>query len=498
MGNNRKKESQMKYWQSYKFIVLKILGIINSEEKRDLRNIALDKDTLSTHSGRGKEQDMKKTEREMIMETKLARIAQISKEKPKEVFTSIYHFLNKDLLRLCHKELDGKKATGLDGITKAEYEENLEENIERLEKELQNMKYVPSPAKRVYIPKANGKTRGLAIANYEDKIVQLAMKKIIEAVFEPKLPKCMYGFRANKSCHDALKDLNRNIEHGKVSYVADADIKGFFDHVNHEWLIKCVEQHIRDPRVIRMIKRFLKAGVVEKTVKIETEEGTPQGSILSPILANIYMYYVLALWFEKKIQTNFKGESYITVYADDFVCCFQYKWEAEQFIKELLPERLKKFSLELAEDKTRLISFGRFAKRDSKDGKVETFDFLGFTHYCGKSKDGRFRVKRKTSKKKFKAKIKEMKIWIKSHRQYKVNKMIKEINVKLKGHYQYYGITDNSYSLNAFREITNKLLWKWLNRRSGRKSYTPEEFKELLKHLPLLQPKIYINIYDKV
>ena len=431
-----------------------------------------------------------------IVETKLSRIAQISKDKPKEVFTSVYHLLNEEMLMLCHKELNGKKATGLDGITKEEYEENLEENIKSLATELQNMSYVPSPAKRVYIPKANGKMRGLAIANYEDKIVQLGMKKIIEAIYEPKFLECMYGFRPHKGCHDALKSISRNIENGKVSYVVDADIKGFFDHVDHKWLIKCVEQHIKDPRIIRKIKRFLKAGIVEKTIKIETKEGTPQGSILSPVLANIYMHYVLSLWFEKKIKPNFKGESYITIYADDCAYCFQYKNEAELFINELLPKRLRKFGLELAKDKTKLISFGRFAKERSKNGKVETFDFLGFTLYCGLSKRGQFRVKRKTAKKKFNAKVKEMKIWIKDHRYLKVTEMIKQINIKLRGHYQYYGITDNAYSLSLFKRCVNKLLWKWLNRRSERRSYTKDEFTEMIKQNPLLMPKIYVNIYD--
>ena len=431
-----------------------------------------------------------------IVETKLAKIAQISKERPKEVFTSVYHLLNKEMLMLCHKELDGKKATGLDGVTKAEYEENLEENIKNLAKELQNMSFVPSPAKRVYIPKANGKMRGLAIANYEDKIVQLGMKKIIEAIYEPKFLNCMYGFRPHKGCHDALKALNKNIENGKVSYVVDADIKGFFDHIDHEWLIRCILQHIKDPRIIKMVRRFLKAGIIEKTIKIETNEGTPQGSILSPVLANIYMHYVLSLWFEKKIKPNMRGEAYITIYADDYVCCFQYKNEAELFVNELLPKRLGKFSLELAKDKTKLIPFGRFAKERSKNEKLDTFDFLGFTHYCGLSKKGRFRVKRKTAKKKFNYKVKEMKIWIKDHRYMKVAEMIKQINIKLRGHYQYYGITDNAYSLKLFNRCVNKLLWKWLNRRSERKSYTSEEFKEMIKQNPLLAPKICVNIYD--
>ena len=431
-----------------------------------------------------------------IMETKLARIAEISKERPKEVFTSIYHFLNKDLLMLCHKELDGKKATGLDGVTKAEYEENLEENIEQLERELQSMRYKPSPAKRVYIPKANGKMRGLAIAIYEDKIVQMALKKIIEAIYEPKLPNCMYGFRPNRSCHDALKRINQIIEGNRISYVVDADIKGYFDHIDWNWLIKCVEQHIKDPRIIRLIKRFLKAGIIEGTEYIEITEGTPQGSILSPILANIYMYYVLVLWFEKKIQKNCQGESYIIVYADDFICCFQYQKEAELFINKLLPERLKKFKLEVAKDKTRLISFGRFAKERSKNGKVDTFDFLGFTHYCGKSKKGYFRVKRKTSKKKLNKSIKEFRIWIRNNRNLRATTIIKLLNIKLRGYYQYYGITDNGESLNKFLHVIKRTLWKWLNRRSQRRSYTSIEFAQLLKSYPLIRAKICVNIYD--
>ena len=431
-----------------------------------------------------------------IMETKLARIAEISKERPKEVFTSIYHFLNKDLLMLCHKELDGKKATGLDGVTKAEYEENLEENIEQLERELQSMRYQPSPAKRVYIPRANGKMRGLAIAIYEDKIVQMALKKIIEAIYEPKLPNCMYGFRPNRSCHDALKRINQIIEGNRISYVVDADIKGYFDHIDWNWLIKCVEQHIKDPRIIRLIKRFLKAGIIEGTEYIEITEGTPQGSILSPILANIYMYYVLVLWFEKKIQKNCQGESYIIVYADDFICCFQYQKEAELFMNKLLPERLKKFKLEVAKDKTRLISFGRFAKERSKNGKVDTFDFLGFTHYCGKSKKGYFRVKRKTSKKKLNKSIKEFKIWIRNNRNLRATTIIKLLNIKLRGYYQYYGITDNGESLNKFLHVIKRTLWKWLNRRSKRRSYTSIEFAQLLKSYPLIRAKICVNIYD--
>lgn len=343
------------------------------------------------------------------MGTKIARIAEISKEKPEEVFTSIYHMIDKELLMECHKELDGKKATGLDGVTKGEYETKLEENIEKLLNKLKTKSYKPQPAKRVYIPKANGDKRGLAIAAYEDKIVQLALKKIIEAIFEPKLSDDMYGFRPDRSCHKAVKKLVKTLERRKINYVVDADIKGFFDNVNHEWLIKCLEEHIKDPNIIRLVIRFLKAGIMEEGKYIDTTTGTPQGSILSPVLANIYMHYVLALWFNVIIKKKFRGDSDITIYADDYICCFQYRQEAELFYEKLLPERLGKFGLSLAPDKTRLIEFGRFAKENSINGKVETFDFLGFTFYCSESRNGKFRVKLKTSRKKYIKKTKDFK-----------------------------------------------------------------------------------------
>ena len=429
------------------------------------------------------------------MKTKLERIAEISIAKPKEVFTSIYHLINKELLIECHNELDGRKANGIDGITKEEYNKNLEENIQNLVNKLKTKSFKPTPAKRVYIPKANGKMRGLAIAIYEDKIVQLALKKLVEAIFEPKFMECMYGFRPNRSCHQALKQLNYTIQCKKVSYVVDADIKGYFDHVDHKWLIKCIEQHIKDPNIIRLINKFLKAGIIENKRYYGTIEGTPQGSILSPVLANIYMHYVLVIWFEKIVKRHFKGECYLITYADDFVCCFQYKDEAEMFMNKALPTRLSKFNLQLAEDKTRLIKFGRFAEKDCK-GKTETFDFLGFTHYCSKSRNGKFRVKRKTSRKKLNSKIKEFKIWIKQHRNTKLKELIPMINEKLRGHYQYFGITDNAKSINRYLYEVDKTLFKYLNKRSQRRSYNYEEYREMKKKYPLLPAKIQVNIFD--
>lgn len=432
------------------------------------------------------------------MTTKITRINQIAKENPKEAFTSIYHLINHELLKECYDELDGNKATGLDKVTKDMYFMKLDENLDNLVNKLKTKSYRPSPARKVNIPKANGKLRGLAIANFEDKIVQLAVKKLVEAIYEPKFKNNMFGFRPNKSCHECLKYLNYCIENKYTNYILDADIKGYFDNINHDMLMKCLEKHIKDNNLLRLIKRFLKAGIMENGTYVKGEIGTPQGSILSPVLANIYMYYVLIAWFEVRIKPKYYGFIEIINYADDMVICFQYENVAKAVYKEM-QERLKLCGLEFAEAKTRVIEFGRFTKinRNKRGlGKPETFDFLGFTHYCSQNRNGKFRVKRKTSRKKFRAKVKEFNIWIKNNRNVKVKTMIEMINIKLRGYYQYYGITDNYSSLMKFRKCINRLLWKWLNRRSQRKSYNEQEFKHLINQIRLLEPKIYVNIYD--
>ncbi len=430
------------------------------------------------------------------MSTKITRINQIAKEKPNEVFTSVYHLINYELLKECFDELDGNKAIGLDKVTKDEYHWNLEENLNNLVNKLKTMSYRPSPARKVNIPKANGKLRGLAIANFEDKIVQLAIKKIVEAIFEPKFTKNMFGFRANKSCHDALKYLTQCIEINYTNYILDADIKGYFDNINHDLIIKGLETHIRDKNLIRLIKRFLKVGIIENGNYVESKNGTPQGSILSPVLANIVMYYLIILEVER-IKKTAKGYVEIINYADDMVLCFQYKWEAERTYEQL-KERLKKCGLEFAEDKTRLINFGRLAFRNyerTKQCKPDTFDFLGFTHYCSKSKNGKFRVKRKTSKKKFKQKIQEFKIWIKANRHKPIDEILETVKLKLIGHFNYYGITDNFHSIRKFRWIVLGYLYKYLNRRSQRRSLTWPLFEELMRIFKMPKASIKVNIY---
>lgn len=263
-------------------------------------------------------------------------------------------------------------------------------------------------------------------------------------------------------------------------------------------MIKFLQVHIKDPNIIRLILKYLKAGIIEYGVYEPSISGTAQGSNLSPVLSNIYMHYILALWFDKIIKPQARGDCSLTVYADDFVCTFQYKWEAEEFL-EALKSRVKKFNLELEPTKTRLIEFGRFANLNRKkngERKAEMFDFLGFTHYCSESKTGKFRVKRKTSKNKFRAKIRAFKEWIKKNRTLKVKILIDKINIKLLGHYRYYGITDNWRMVAQFRHEIKMLLYIWLNRRSQRKSYTWIRFDKIIEISPLLQPKIYVNIFE--
>ena len=431
------------------------------------------------------------------METKLDRIAEIAKRRPNEKFTSLAHLLDEEMLRKCHKEINGNKATGIDRVTKGEYEQELDSNIKDLVAKLKRRAYRPQPARRVNIPKpGTDKTRPLGILAYEDKIVQRGMAKVLNAIYEQYFLDFSYGFRPNRSCHDALKRLNIIIECRKTNYIVDADIKGFFDNVDHEWMMKFISHRIADPRFQQLIRKTLKAGYMEENIIHETEGGTTQGGLISPILANLYLHYVLDLWFDKVVKPRCRGEAYMVRYADDFVCCFQHEYDANRFYNAL-QNRLEKFNLSIAVEKTKIINFGRFAEEKcAKQGKKpDTFDFLGFTHYCSKSRQGKFRVKRRTSRKKYKAALLNMKEWIRNNRITPIKTLIKELNVKLRGHYQYYGITDNS-RISNFYNNTIRLLYKWLNRRSQRKSFGWDKYNLFLKRHEILKPKVYVSIYD--
>ena len=413
---------------------------------------------------------------------------------------NIASYINKETLMASHRQMDRNKAKGIDGVSKDEYAKNLEENIENLVKRMKSGSYKPNATRRMYIPKdGSKKMRPLGISCYEDKLIENVISKILTMIYEPKFYNESFGFRPNRNCHQAVRQLVENIQYHKVTHIVEADIKGFFDNVNHEWMIKFLEHNIADKRFIEIISKFLKAGIMENGKYLNSEKGTPQGNGASPVLANIYLHYVLDNWFDVMIKRKYKGEAYLVRYCDDFVCCFQYEWEAEKFYNELI-ERFKKFGLELALEKTKILEFGRFAKENRErrgEGKPETFDFLGFTFYCSRNSNKQyFRCKVKTSKKKLRSKVKSMKQWIKYNRTMPVKDLIKKINQKLRGHYQYYGVTDNTRSVKSYLNTTRYLLFKWLNRRSQKRSYNSDSFYNgLLRTFPLIEPKISVSLF---
>lgn len=408
--------------------------------------------------------------------------------------------IDKDALTAIHRKMKAHKASGIDKVTKDEYGANLEENLDNLIIRMKGGEYRPNPTRRVYIPKSGSKKmRPLGISCYEDKLVENAVAQMLIPIYEQKFIATSYGFRPNRSCHMAVKEVIEMVQYRKVNYVVEADIKGFFDNVDHEWLMKMLAHDIADRRFLEIIERFLKAGVMENGKYLDREKGTAQGNGASPVLANVYLHYVLDLWFEKRVRNHAKGQCYLIRYADDFICCFQYKYEAERFLTELR-DRMRKFGLELAEEKTKILEFGRFARENRKtrgEGKPETFDFLGFTFYCGKAnRKGFFRCRVKTARKKFISKIKAMKEWIKAHRTTPLKELFKTLSAKLRGHYQYYGVTDNTESIKSFYTQTQWLLYKWLNRRSQKRSYTIQTFFDgLLRTFPLPEPKIYVSLF---
>ena len=329
------------------------------------------------------------------MATKAEGIREQSAKYPR--VENLMHNVNEETLMSEHRKQNRKKAVGVDGVSKDRYDENAEENIRELVKRMKKFQYKPLPVKRVYIPKANGKKRPLGLPSYEDKLVQGVMADILNDVYEPRFLDCSYGFRENRNAHQVVRYINQTIMCRKVNYVLEADIKGFFDNVDHDWLMKFLEHDIADKNFLRYIKRFLIGGIMEGTELKESDRGTPQGGLISPVLANVYLHYVLDLWFEKGIKPRLKGEGYYVRYADDFLIMFQYENEAGKVMQALIP-RLGKFGLEVAEDKTRILPIGRFK------GTKEDFDFLGFTFYNTKTRTGKYRVGVRTSKKKLKAK----------------------------------------------------------------------------------------------
>ena len=418
------------------------------------------------------------------MQTSLQGIAKKAKLNKKYRFRDLYRLLNEENLLDSWKYLNSKAASGVDRISTKEFEINLLSNIQGLVKSLKEKRYRAKLIRRVNIPKENGKHRSLGIPTIGDKLIQKAVARILEAIYEQDFLSCSYGYRPTIGAKDAVRDISTTLVRGRYGYLLDADLQGFFDHINHQWLLKMLEERIDDKPFIHLITKWLKAGILSTDGKIlHPVTGTPQGGIVSPILANIYLHYVLDLWFEKKVKPNCKGEAYLCRYADDFICAFRFKDDVEGFDKALI-ERLNKFGLSLSSDKTRIIRFSRFEKG------TNYFEFLGFEFRWGTSRKGKDMIKRRTSRKKLLSSLKRFTLWCRKYRNFRLRVIFKLLNAKLRGYYNYYGVIGNFTSLQKFFFQALRILYKWLNRRSQKRSFCYNIFNQITKVYNIEKPRI--------
>lgn len=438
---------------------------------------------------------MVSTQKPSMTETQLKRIATLSATKPEVKIVQLMRFFNEGSLWACYQELDGKKAKGSDGIDKAKYGEKLDENLKWLVERMKRMAYIPGAVRQVLIPKEGkpGATRPLGISNFEDKLVQKMMQKVLESIYEPLFHESSYGFRRGRSCHDAIKALQKHLFTHEIEAVIDVDLSNFFGSIDHKMLIEVISQKVGDPKLIRYLIRMFKAGVLAEGELTMSDEGVPQGSMCSPILANIYAHEVIDKWIEETVKSYCTGTVEMIRYADDLVICCRYSRDAER-VKTALGKRLTKFNLRMNEDKTKLVKFSRWEQRMGV--KQETFDFLGFTFYLGKSREGNYIPKLKTRGKTMRAKLRKVTEWIKVVRnKHTLADIMKAADVKLRGHIQYYGVSFNEPSVRSFVHKVKSILFKWLNRRSQRKSFTWEQFLKYLDKINFPKAKICHSLF---
>ncbi|QGN95354.1 Group II intron-encoded protein LtrA [Piscirickettsia salmonis] len=434
---------------------------------------------------------MEPTETSSSTETKLERIAWLSAVDPGKVFNQVMHHFNLDSLLQCFHELNGKKALGVDGVTKEQYEENLIPNLLDLLDRMKRMAYIPGAVRLVLIPKEGrpGAMRPLGISNFEDKIIQKMTQKVLESIYDPIFLGNSYGFRPGKSCHNAIRALDYYLFSNRIESIIDVDLENYFGTIDHNLLIDMLETKIKDQRFIRYIIRMFKAGVLSKGELTMSDEGVPQGSVCSPIISNIFAHYVIDDWFEKVVKKHCQGKVEMFRYADDMVICCQFRNDAGR-IKKALAKRLSKFRLKMNEDKTREIAF---SKQDAARGiRQGAFDFLGFTFYLGVSVSGRAIIpKLKSSGKRLRSKLKKISEWMKKNRnKYPLRKLWEIFCSKLKGHVQYYGVSFNADGVGLFLYKARRIFYKWVNRRSQRKSFNWGKFSLFVKRFPMPKAKV--------
>lgn len=417
------------------------------------------------------------------MTTELIRFTQWARESPQQQYNALMGMLtDPEGLNASYERQASSKAPGVDGMRKADYAEGLQDRLADLAARVRRLGYRPKPVRRVYIPKASGGRRALGVPSFEDRLVQDRLSMILQAIWEPEFRDCSYGFRPHRNAHQAIKRLAEVITLERTQWIVEADVRAFFDKVSHEHLKRFVAHRISDPRFLRIIDRFLKAGVLDDGVFSASDQGTPQGGLVSPVLANTYLHYVLDLWFEKRYAKSCRGKAVLVRFADDFVACFQEEADARRFLRELT-ERLATFDLEVELTKTRILRFGDQAlARCKQEGllRPETFNFLGLTHFVARSRRGRFMVGRKTQRERLRKKLKELSAQLSTLRTHGTLAMLDYSRRHLQGHIQYFGVSGNFGGVQRYVYVARRLLFRWLNRRSQRRSVTWKRFAEII------------------
>jgi group II intron reverse transcriptase/maturase len=419
------------------------------------------------------------------MPTSLQGIAKKAESQKGYRFRNLYGMLDEDFLKQCWRDIRQDAASGVDQVSAQEYEQHLEENIHHLVERLKQKRYRAKLVRRHYIPKGDGTQRPLGIPAVEDKLLQLAVARLLEAIYEQDFLRCSYGYRPHVGALEAVDTLTIKLQFGRYAWVVEADIKKFFDTIDHDWMVRMLGERIDDGALLRLIQKWLKAGVLDTDgTVLHPVTGTPQGGTVSPILANVFLHYVLDLWFEKVVKQHCRGEACLIRYADDFVCAFEEQADAERFYN-VLGQRLEKFGLELSVAKTRLIPFQRYQRAGQT-----SFEFLGFEFRWGKDRKGKDHLKRRTARKKLRSALKRFTAWCKENRHLRLSVLFKRLNTKLRGYYNYYGVHGNAASLKEFFNSAMRMLLKWLNRRSQRHSYTWQGYKEVLERFKVARPRI--------
>lgn len=433
---------------------------------------------------------------EQSMSPKLRKVAELAKQDPDLQFRTLAHLIDEAALRRAFERIRKDAAVGVDGVSKEMYAEGLEARLADLRGRLKRKQYRHQPIRRVHIPKAPGKTRPIGVSCIEDKIVQGAVREVLEAIYEQDFLPCSYGFRPGRSAHDALRDLNRILWTGEASWVLEVDVEGFFDSIDRKQLLELLGCRVADQSLLRLIGKCLHVGVLDGEEFSEPEVGTAQGSILSPLLGNIYLHYVLDAWFEEQVKPRLRGRASLVRYADDLVVCFERKSDAER-VRRVIGQRMNKYGLRLHPDKTRLIPFDKPPRNSGTRKGPATFDFLGFTLFWRRSHTGAWALGMKTRRARLRRALSSVADWCRRHRHLSVEAQHAALCRRLNGHFNYFGVNGNQRSLGRLLQWTRRVWHKWLARRSQRSRWTWARFHQLLRALPLPQPTVRVQIWLK-